>query len=70
MKGLEHKHYQEWLRLSSLEKRRLRRRLSALYNCLKGSGEKLGVGLFLQITNNRARRNGLKLHKGRFRLEI
>lgn len=68
-KGLEQ---QEQLREVGgliLEKRRLRDLLS-LHNFLTGGWGQVGIGLCSQGTSSRKRGNNLKLHQGRFGLDI
>lgn len=53
----------EW-RLFSLDKRRLRAELKALYNYLKRGYRRVSIGLLTQVTRKKMEGNYLELHRG------
>jgi len=73
IRWLEHLFYKERLRelgVFSLEKRRLRGDLTAVFQYLKGAYRKDGENIFNRTCCDRTRSNGFKLREGRFRLDI
>jgi len=72
-RGLEYLSEKDRLResgLFSLQKRKLRADLLAVFQYLKGAYRKDGEGRFARVCSDRTRGNSSKLKEGRFRLDI
>ncbi|RMC00477.1 hypothetical protein DUI87_23087 [Hirundo rustica rustica] len=72
VKGLEHKSYEEAEGAGVVQPGQEEGQgdLITLHNSLKGGCSQVGIGLFSQVTSARTRGPSLKLHQGKFRLEI
>jgi len=73
VRGVEHLPYEEKLRelgLCTLERRRLRGGLIAVFQYLKGSYKKDGDNLFSRACCDRTRGNDFKLKASRFTLDM
>lgn len=69
IKGMTDEEQLRILGLFSLEKRRLRGDLIAVYNFPMRQSEEGGADQFCLVSNDRVRGNGLELHQGKFRLD-
>jgi len=70
LEGMSCKEQLRTLVLSSLERRRLRADLIALYSFLRRGRGDGGAELFSLVSSDRMLGNGSKLHQGRFKLGI